>query len=241
MPAERYYIPQVLQNEDTISLTDAEFHHLTNVMRGKAGDTIELVNGRGDLATAKISSVEKKKAIITVSSVEHIQQPTATIILAQAIPRLNRLDFIIEKATELGITTLWLFPGDRSERKELTEHQIERCKAIAIGAMKQSGRIHLPEIILKPPLSKWKEPSGALLYGDVSPKAPLLKDRLNASSSLKTTFFIGPESGFSPSETNLLIGWGSQGVSLNRNILRTDTAALSAVTLLSHHLVTDYS
>lgn len=236
MPAERYYLSQVFPIGETVLLTDNEFHHLTNVMRGKAGDEIELVNGAGDLATGTISSIEKKKAFITITSCVHEAKPKTTIILAQAIPRINRLDFIVEKCTELGMMELWLFPGDKSERKEFSENQLERSKAIAIGAMKQSGRLYLPEIIVKPRLAKWEKPGCFLLYGDVDAKAPPFKDFWKTSPPAIGAFFIGPESGFSEAEEEILRTWQAAGVHLNDHILRTDTAAIAALTLFSHWL-----
>lgn len=237
MPAERYYLPQQLNQGDAIILTDTEFHHLTNVMRSKVGDEIEVVDGCGHLATGTIENIEKKKATLRVTTVTFYPKPPKSVVLAQAIPRINRLDFIIEKATELGIDALWLFPGEKSERKELSDHQIERCKSIAVAAMKQSGRFHLPEIILKPPLSKWEKPSYALFYGDVSPSAKPFKHYWKEEAPAEGLFFIGPESGFTEAEEKRLNEWEAAGVHLNDNILRTDTAALAAVTLFAHWIV----
>jgi 16S rRNA (uracil1498-N3)-methyltransferase len=234
MPAERYYYPHAINQNETIALTDGEHHHLQHVMRGKKGDHIEIVNGSGVLAEGSIAALEKKESRIHITDVAHTPKPPHRIILAQAIPRINRLDFIIEKGTELGMTDLWLFPGVRSERKSLSEHQLERFQAMAIAAMKQSGRLHLPSISIHPSLEEWQKPEAHLFYGAVSKDAQPFKHFWKNPAPPESLFFIGPESGFAPAEEHLLEQWKAAGVCLNSNILRTDTAAIAALTLLSH-------
>ncbi len=89
-------------------------------MRIQEGEIIELVNGRNELAQAKLIEIEKKRARAEIVSVVKTE-PSRPIILCQALPRPNRLDTIIEKGTELGMTELRLFPGERSEKKNLSE------------------------------------------------------------------------------------------------------------------------
>jgi 16S rRNA (uracil1498-N3)-methyltransferase len=236
MPSERYYVECELLKDNEIELEGLEFHHLTNVMRSKVGESVEIINGNGFLATGSILRIEKKKAVLGITTLFKAPKPSHEVILAQAIPRLNRLDFIIEKGTELGMTELWLYPGERSERKELSESQMSRVKSITVAAIKQCGRLYLPEIILKPSLSKWPAPPQTIYYGDVSPAAPLLSDVSAQNSEPHIIFCTGPESGFSENEEKILTSLGAIGVKLHSNILRTDTASLTALTLLTHHL-----
>jgi len=236
MPAERYYIESELTKSDEVILEGLEFHHLTNVMRSKAGEKVEIVNGSGCLATATILHVEKKKAVLEIDELFNAPKPAHQVILAQAIPRLNRLDFIVEKGTELGMTELWLFPGDRSERKELSTSQIERLKSITVAALKQCGRLYLPQIMMKPALAKWPSAPISLYFGDLSPTAPLFSDLMGQKHDRNIIFCTGPESGFSENEAKKLIELGASGVKLHSHILRTDTASLAALTLITHQL-----
>lgn len=229
MPAERYFIDKLLQEGGKLLIEDEEFHHF-RVMRAQEGDSLELVNGQGALAVASVIQIEKKRAYLQIERVKSFDIPDNRLVLALAIPRINRLDFIVEKGTELGLTDLWLFPGQRSERKELTEHQLERLRSIAIAAMKQCGRLFLPKICLKPPLTKWEPLPFTAFFGDVDPAAPALNTQKIPN---KTIVFIGPESGFENTEIETLRKMGVQGVKLHSNILRVDTAALVALTLLS--------
>ena len=193
MPAERYYIDQALQPGKQLSFEDQEFRHLAQVMRTKSGESIELVNGKGVLADATVDQISKKHAIVHVESIQKQSKPTMPVVLAQAIPRINRLDFILEKGTELGMTELWLFPGKHSERKDLTEHQLERMRGLAIAAMKQCGRLWLPQIVVKPPLKEWKSLDLPSYFGDLSSEAPLFSKVLAGFTLEKGILFRAPK------------------------------------------------
>jgi len=240
MPAERFYYPHSLGKEDNIVLEDQEFHHLVNVMRNRLDDIIEVINGIGQIANARLSSIEKKRALLTVETVFTEEPSKLKLILAQAIPRLNRLETILEKCTELGMTEIWLFPGAHSEKKEFSENQLERLQHILISATKQCGRLFLPKLISMPPIKKWQTFPIPAFFGDVEPEAPLLEDIWKhhfEAEAYEALMCIGPESGFNDEEIALLKKFGAEGVSLHRNILRTDTAAIASLALLSHWMM----
>lgn len=234
MPAERYFFPGELRLNQTVVLTDKEFRHAVHVMRNQLEDRIEIVNGQGTLAIAALKAIKKEEVVLEVLQIEQTAPLSVEIILAQAIPRLNRLDDILEKVTELGATQIWLYPAQESERKEINEHQFNRLEAIIISAMKQCGRLWLPKLVLMKALTLWEKPEGTLFFGDTDPQAELFIKKWNSQTiEGKATFFIGPEKGFSEREEERLRSWGAYGVKLARYILRTDTAALAAMALLS--------
>lgn len=236
MPAERYYQDSPLEKGTSILLDGTEFHHLAHVMRGQVDDEVEVVNGRGTLARATITSIDKKKAYIHIEETHFEDPPKFEVILAQAMPRLNRLDFILEKGTELGMTDIWLFPGAHSERKTLTDHQIERLKAITIAAMKQCGRLYLPKITIMPAISQWPKPALPLFFGDVNPDSPIFQTMWKENEK-GLIFAVGPESGFTTHEIQQLKEKEGTGVMLHRSVLRTDTASISALALINHWLL----
>jgi 16S rRNA (uracil1498-N3)-methyltransferase len=236
MPKERHYVPKEFILDQEVYIDGPEFHHLITVMRTKHGELIELVNGRGDYAIAELTQIQKKQASLSIKSLSKTVTAPTQIVLAQAIPRHNRLDFIIEKGTELGMTNLWLFPGQHSEKKEISPTQMERLNHIAISAMKQCGRLFLPEIVVLPSLTKWEAPQLPLFFGSFAPNAPLFLDHLQKRPAQSSIFCIGPESGFSSSEEKLLENLGGTGVKLHTNILRTETAAITALVLMTHKL-----
>ena len=224
MPADRFFLSAPLQN--TLTLEGEEFHHLATVMRLRIGETLEIVNGQGELAKAELISLDKKRCQLKILSHQSIPPPEESLILALALTRPASLEWTVEKGTELGATEFWLFPGQLSEKKELTPSQLHRLETITINALKQCGRLYLPKILQKPALEDWEIPAGSLFFGDVSPEAPLLQGPF----AKKVIFFIGPEKGFSPSETHLLkVTFKAQPISLHANILRAETAALTAL------------
>jgi 16S rRNA (uracil1498-N3)-methyltransferase len=239
MPAERYYLDDPLSNS-SCQLQDAEFHHLAHVMRTRKGDSVELVNGKGALAHATVEYLGKERATLTIQSLKQVEEPACRIMLAQAIPKPNRLDFILEKGTELGVDSFWLFQGNLSAKKEFFPHQLERARLLTIAAMKQCGRLFLPSIELKPPLAHWSSLTDVnAFFGDVKPTAPLFDDYLKtiSASDRPVLFFTGPESGFNLQEVEVLTTLGARGVKLHANTLRTDTASLVALSLISHRLL----
>ena len=238
MPADRFFTPNLFAMDQLASLDGKEFHHLKNVTRTKPGEQVEVVNGLGELAVAVVEEVERHHATLRILKLDKSPPPRYTIILAQAIPRIQRLDFILEKGTELGLTEFRLFPGDRSERKSLTEHQLERLRALTVAAMKQCGRLYLPTLSVAPPLAKWKPLTGSPFFGDLAPEAPtFFSEWQQHPPREEIVFFIGPESGFSGEEELLLHQLGAKGVKLHHNILRTDTAALTSLSLISQMMM----
>lgn len=232
MPAERFFHDSSFKQGEIIHLEDFEFHHLCNVMRLKLGEKVEIVNGRGSLAQAEIENLKKKSAALLIHQVTEVAPPDFKLILAQGIPRGNRLDFILEKGTELGMTEIWLFPAKLSERKEISASQMHRCHALLIAAMKQCGRLHLPKVMIKDPVTEWQAPPFPCFYGDVGTQAPRFSECLQKQKLAKGLIFcVGPEGGFTIQEEEALKSIGSQGVTLNGNILRTDTAAIAALAI----------
>jgi len=229
MPHDRYYVDSPLHPKETISIEGSEFRHM-HVMRAKKGDTIELVNGKGQLAHASILDLQKKQASVHIESVQEKIQ-LKKLILAQGVCRLNKLDLILEKATELGVTHFWLFAAERSEKKQMSSHQLERLQHITISAMKQCGRLDLPEIVFYKSLDLMPSFSGSCFFGDVRENPPSLLQFLPLKK--EALFCVGPEKGFSTHEVSILEKRNYQPVHLSNNILRTETAALVGISLLS--------
>lgn len=238
MPAERYFIDSDFIPHRQQELSGAEFHHLAHVMRTRKGENIELVNGKGALAQAFVQEVAKDKAKLQIEEVYQEPTPPFRLVLAQALSKQNRLDVILEKGTELGVDAFWLFPGQHSAKKECYPSQLERAQTITIAAMKQCGRLYLPSLILKPSINEWSTLSQSAFFGDLDPLAPRFETawkQLNPPS-YPIIFITGPEGGFSEQEIARLKNLGAQGVKLHSNILRTETASVMALSLLSHWL-----
>ena len=234
MPENRFYTSERLHANGDVVLKDEELRHLA-VMRPAVGDTLELINGKGELGKSTLVSINKKEARLRVDDVTKEPQQAFPLIIAQAIPRPSRLDIILEKGTELGMTKLVLFPGQHSEKTTFTQDQLHRIEKVLIAASKQSGRLWLPEIEIALPLLKWKDLPYTSYFGDFRENAPTLFQAWKKEPPQKGALFIvGPEKGLTISEEHHLESLGAKGVSLHHNILRTDTAPLAALSLMSH-------
>ncbi len=229
MPQDRFYLDAPLQTGQTVTLEESEFHHL-KVLRIDPSEEIELVNGHGFLAKANLLKLDKRAAHLQISSCTHSPPPSPSISLALALIRVNRLEWAIEKATELGADEIFLYPADYSEKEALSPHQLDRLRHLAISALKQCGRLYLPRLSLSS-LDEIFLTSNRILYGDTNPNAT----RIN--SSIEPTLFIsGPEKGFSEREELLLQAKGT-GVKLSENILRAETAPLAALSILKQRSI----
>lgn len=225
MSINRYFIDSLLNPGTSVLLDNDEFHHL-KVLRAKAGEEIELVNGCGALASARIERLDKNAAHLKVIDCTEQPRPDASVSLCMGLIRSSRLEWAVEKATELGVDTLFLFQADLSEKLSLSTHQIKRLRHLAISALKQCNRLYLPEILLVSLEEVLSKKDVTILYGDMKEHAPWI-GRLDHS----VLFVSGPEKGFSDRELRLLQSKG-QGVKLSHNILRAETAPLAALSIL---------
>lgn len=235
MPDNRFYTPEKFDKND-VSLQGEELRHLA-VMRVGEGENLELINGKGELAKARVISVGKKEARLEITEVRSEAQGFP-LIIAQAIPRPSRLDVILEKGTELGMTKIILFPGEQSEKTNFKEEQLVRIEKVLIAAAKQCGRLWLPEVEVAAGLLKWKDLPCTSYFGDFREGAPSLLEAWKKERPEKGALFVvGPEKGLTTAEEKHLEKLGAIGVSLHKNVLRTDTAPLCALSLMSHFLL----
>ncbi|MBM3207116.1 MAG: 16S rRNA (uracil(1498)-N(3))-methyltransferase [Chlamydiae bacterium] len=238
MPNDRFYVNEDLIDQSTLFITDQELHHLQYVMRIKEGEEIEVINGKGKLGKAIVNRFHKQKAEITINNVLIEEKPQYPLILAQGLPRLARLEYIVEKATELGVTEIWLFPAVHTEKKDLSPSQMQRMQQILISSIKQCGRLYLPEIKFMPPLNKWEVLDLCCLFGDTQEESLSILSVLIEKKQKDILWMVGPERGLCPSETAILKSkLKFIGVTLNHNILRTDTAAIAGLSVISAQLL----
>ncbi len=233
MPTARFFLPKPFIEKESVILEGQESQHLSRVCKRRPRDVVELVNGLGELALAEVLVVEKQTTTLLIKKVERTPLTEPQYILACALPHVQKLDLIVEKGTELGCDIFWFFDGDKSEKKGVSPNQKLRLNTIATSALKQSGRVYLPKMAFFPNLQSVLEEKATFYFGDTSPKAPLFGSVFDVKKSLPFCFITGPESGFSNEETKWLQK-KAMGVKLHTNILRAETAPLSAITLMHH-------
>ncbi len=226
MPANRFYLKCPLTKGSEVLIEGKECNHLKYVMRKKEGEKVELFDGTGFLAQAEIVKIEKGKITLFLLEVVYSKPAVLPLTLVQALPTPSHLKFIIQKGTELGVSSFYLFPSAHSQKRILYSDQIERLKQISIEAAKQCGRLDLPKIYLAPSLERLELPEGNAYFGDPKGAAPLPQ---GLSPYL---LFIGPEKGFTEQEQSTIkTHFRAQGVRLHPYTLRAETAAIVAITL----------
>jgi len=234
----RLYFSGKIQSDLTSHLTKDQMHYVKDVMRLKAGDGLSVFNTQGEW-NAIIEAYEKNGAIVKIldKTRNKDKDNEKNIWLAFSPIKQNPLNFLIQKGTELGVQR---FVPILSERTIVKEINIERIKKIIVEASEQSNRISVPEInkaeSLKNFLSGFPK-NGCLIFCDINCDKSDLKDILSKKIEGPVCILIGPEGDFSEKERQLIIEKKEiYSLSLATNILRSETAAIAAVTIVNYHL-----
>ncbi|MCQ9208472.1 MAG: 16S rRNA (uracil(1498)-N(3))-methyltransferase [Omnitrophica bacterium] len=240
----KFFIPPASIQGDIAMIDGKEAHHILDVMRLKAGDRIEAFDGKGTLYQGHILDTANKKVKLKI---ERVRKTTAVsnlkVTLIQALPKKNKIDYIIQKCTELGVDTIIPVQTARTIVKLDKQKQIARRKRwerIAREAAKQCGRTVNPRI---KELTSWKDVLSRLdnfdlkLLPCLSENTQKIKDVLQAQNKVeKIALFIGPEGGFTTEEIRQAQDAGCLAVSLGVNVLKSDTASVCALAMINYEL-----
>ena len=228
----RLFYPESLSINFESKLDKSQSHYLIKVMRVRIGNNFSLFNNSGEW-TAKINQISK--GIVEFTIVEKIKQKenTPNIWLAFSPIKSNYFNFMIQKSTELGITKFLPIIFDRTIVRKINKQRLEK---VIIEAAEQSNRINIPKIEkpqnLKNFLSKNKGKIN-LIFTDLNSKNKNLD--LNKLTNKPICIIIGPEGDFSETERKEIISYeGVRSLKINENILRSETAAISAMSLVAY-------
>jgi 16S rRNA (uracil1498-N3)-methyltransferase len=229
-PRHRLFVDAVLSAQAEIRVTDQQAHYLLNVMRFGAGDEVALFNGRDGEWRARITEAAKKKVVLTADDQLRPQSVDPDLWLLFAAVKRARIDLIVEKATELGVSVLQPLFTERTVMSRVGE---ERLATIAMEAAEQCERLTLPDLrsplSLPAALAKWPE-GRILLMLDESGNGKPIAEALAALPPGPAALLVGPEGGFSKSELDALgrLTFAVR-VGLGPRILRADTAVIAAL------------
>ena len=231
------YSKEELKANLLYSLPSEQSHYIKNVMRLKPGDTFSLFNSMNGEWRVKIVNHNKENIEFKVEKLVKERKLENDLWLAFSPIKKNSLDMMIQKTTELGIQK---FIPILSERTIVKDINTQRLKKIIIEASEQSNRISVPEIkkleSLKIFLNNFPN-DGFLIFCDINCEKSNLKDILSKKKQKPICILIGPEGDFSEKERQLIIGKKEIfSLSLASNILRAETAAIAAVTIVNYHL-----
>ena len=214
--------------ESEIVLSKEESKHATKVLRKKEGDILNFTDGKGGFYKAEITIADTKKCRLQIiNSEQKPKQHNYHLHIAIALTKnMDRYEWFLEKATEIGIDEITPIICDHSERKVL---KTERCNRILLSAMKQSLKFHLPKLNEAMPLKEFLkqdfEGNKYIAHCEVGEKTELRKEE----KANKTTVLIGPEGDFSASEIKMALQNQFKAVNLGTSRFRTETAGIVAV------------
>lgn len=227
----RFFVDTHLSLDKTFTLPDDVYHHWCKVLRASIGDDAILFNGQGGEYSVTLSHLDKKSAIVHITDFNPINRtPPHQVTLAQAMSKGERMDYTIQKATELGVHQIQLIATERSERLryERDHKKLAHWQKIAISACEQCGLNIVPKILAPLPLNDYLSTCTDDLKIVLSPptnerfrpKAPLPKH---------VSVLVGAEGGLSDDEISLCHRHGFVSWTVGERVLRTETAGVVAL------------
>lgn len=222
-----FYVPELSSSMNTLDETNSK--HVVTVLRMKNGEEMLLTDGKGKKAQAIIVDDHRKKCVVQVTRIEETTSPSPSIVIGiSLLKNTSRLEWFMEKATELGVTEIFPMICDHTEKEHFKE---ERMQQILISAMLQSQQSRMPVLHEAVAFSQILNNSSAIkiiAYCGDGEKKPLKAISINSD----TILLIGPEGDFSKKEFIAAIEKGFQPVTLGNTRLRTETAGIVAAAIL---------
>jgi len=251
----RFFVPPECIKGNTALIEGEEAHHILDVMRLKGGDRVQFFDGRGRLYQGKIFATGTRKLKLKIECVyKDLLLSNLEITLIQALPKKNKMDYIVEKSTELGVDIICPVQTARTIVKLDKARQLSRknrWQRLTREAAKQCGRRRIPQV---KDIAPWSEVLFSLntfdwkLIACLSGKTLNLRDVLRApleprrrvslgrGKSRRIAFLIGPEGDFTPDEVRQAEDAGCIAVSLGTNVLKSDTAAIATLAMINYEL-----
>jgi 16S rRNA (uracil1498-N3)-methyltransferase len=248
MPDFRVFCEPATLEPAEIRLDQAEAHHLVQVCRARQGDTVVAFDGRGNEWVSTLVYCGKLEAVLKVT--QHLRQKPLpySIALGQALPKGKSMDSIVRKATEIGVRQIIPLESERTEvhvAGDREEHKKGKWLSIAIEAAKQCGNPFLPEVMPVQRAAEFMENAKGYdlkLIASLHPGAVSLRNVLaeyrqeHGSFPSNVLWLIGPEGDFTPAEISLSQTHGFRPIGLGPLVLRCETAAIVALSILSYEL-----
>jgi 16S rRNA (uracil1498-N3)-methyltransferase len=236
MPLKRLYVAEKLAAGAELRVGEEAARYLGRVLRLRSGDTVHVFNGDDGEWSATIGRFGKDRVTLLLhAAIENTAEPELSIHLVQGISRGERMDFVVQKATELGVARISpvltdhgvvKLDGERAEKRRI------HWQGVAVSACEQSGRVRPPVIDTPLPLNEWlgADPGGDALRRVLRPGAEKPFTTTGAPAA-GLCLLVGPEGGFSEREYDDAGFAGYEAVTLGPRILRTETAAVAAIAI----------
>lgn len=236
----RFFVDQTLAQPGELSLPPAAARHV-QVLRLQPGSAITLFDGQGGEWQAEVLAMGRSEVRVQLQKQQPVQRELSqAVTLALAMPANDRMDALVEKATELGVHAIQPLMSERSVLRlnaERAEKKVAHWRGVAIAACEQSGRTQVPEIAPVQTLAAWLAALPAAEAGQrrwlLSPTAAQPLAQLAQAAATRTLVLSGPEGGLSPAEEQAAVSRGFLAAQLGPRILRADTAPVAVLSWLA--------
>ncbi len=237
----RFYIETELNTGNTIELTESVFHHWVRVLRAKVQEKAIFFNGKGGEYRVTLTEINKKNAFVSVDHFEAIDRTAPfKVILGQVMSKGDRMDYAIQKATELGVTTIQLLTSDRCEMRlkyDRDQKKLDHWQSVAVAACEQCGMNIVPKVLAPISIEEWIQTDLPISRFVMAPNKDQKNVLLDAQPEL--ALLIGPEGGLSESEIELSTQHGFVNWCIGDRVLRTETAPVVALSILNYHFASN--
>lgn len=231
----RFYTPLALEINQTIHLPDTVFHHWCKVLRARLGEQAILFNGQGGEYLVELCNIEKKYAQVQVLSFnENNRALPFDVTLGQVMSKGDRMDYAIQKATEMGVRYIQLLTSERCEMRlkyDRDQKKIDHWQAIAVSACEQCGLNIVPQVLAPMPINEWV----AQIHADLKLVMSLSDGKMTFPSPLPDhiALLVGAEGGLSQKEIEMAHQAGFLSWTIGERVLRTETAPVVALSILN--------
>ena len=219
-----------------LSIAPSEAHHARDVLRLNPGTAVEVFDDAGNIGIGTLDEVSEIRVTVRIDSIQAAPTNSMRLIVASAIPKASRGDWMVEKLSELGVDAFIPLATQRSVVLPEGKNKLDRWQRLANEAAKQSHRIgvmRIASLTLLPDAIESAMARGAGWYFSTHPDAPTIGEMIPRLSAEAITLFIGPEGGWTPEEQERFATAKVVGVSLTRTILRVETAAIAASAIVA--------
>jgi 16S rRNA (uracil1498-N3)-methyltransferase len=218
---DRFFVAGVHAPGESVPLASDDARKIVTVLRGRTGDRVQVLDSAGHAFSASIAVTASGVTVMLDERLERGTRETAVrLTVAQAIPKGQKMDLVVEKATELGVAAIVPLRSDRVIGERTGAEKIERWQRLARSAAQQCGRTIVPEIA---PVTAW---DGLLASFGAYDRVYIPWELADVPQVASAMFVIGPEGGFSSQEVERAVAAGAVPISLGTRILRTETVAL---------------
>lgn len=231
----RFFIDQDSISGDTAIISGPEARHISTVLRLKPGSSIELFDGNGLVYTAQITNVDKSAIKTTIVESHHHQEYAPFLSVVQSMVKGKKMDLIIQKATELGVSTFQPIITRHCDIKNVPAGQNDRWQRITLEACKQCNRptpmLCLPTVSFERFVANVDKSTTKVIFWENDSTGGVLTQQITTTTG-RALILIGPEGGFAHDEVDAAIKQGFTPATLGPRILRAETAAIAAISIV---------